>query len=144
MVRLAGVVVDGNLTLPKALTKIKGIGPRMAGSVLTCIKISPKTKVGNLSEKDVSDIEKTLEGIRGIVPVWMLNHQRDIESGENMHRLGPELDMQLREDINREKKTKSYRGIRHSLNLPVRGQRTRSTFRKGATIGVSRKKVKAK
>jgi small subunit ribosomal protein S13 len=52
--------------------------------------------------------------------------------------------MALREDLNRLRKTRSYRGIRHELGLPVRGQRTKSSFRTGRTIGVSRKKAKEK
>ncbi|HDD46536.1 MAG TPA: 30S ribosomal protein S13, partial [Candidatus Aenigmarchaeota archaeon] len=45
-------------------------------------------------------------------------------------------------DINFMKKIKTYKGIRHALGLPVRGQRTRSSFRKGRTIGVKRKEKK--
>jgi len=140
LVRVSGVVVDGNLTIPKALVNIKGIGPRLADSVINTLEIPKETKAGALDEAQVAAIEKKLEEIREIVPAWMLNRRRDVETGENLHRIGPDLDMQLREDINREKKTKSYRGIRHAINLPVRGQRTRSTFRKGSTVGVSRKK----
>lgn len=140
LVRLSGVVVDGNLILSKALTKVKGIGLRLAETLIGSFDISKETKIGNLDEKQIQDIEERLEKISTAVPVWMLNRKKDVETGESYHRLGPELDMQTREDINREKKIKSYRGVRHTLNLPCRGQRTRSTFRKGSTIGVSRKK----
>ena len=140
MVRVSGVVVDGSLTIPKALMKIKGVGPRLAESILASTKADSKTMIGNMGEDDIAKLEKTLESIKEIVPAWMINRRKDIETGQDIHRIGPELDLQLREDINREKKTKSYRGIRHALNLPVRGQRTRSTFRKGTSIGVSRKR----
>jgi len=49
--------------------------------------------------------------------------------------------MSLREDLNRMKKMKSYKGVRHQLGLPVRGQRTKSSFRKGTSLGVQRKKA---
>lgn len=142
LVRLAGVVVDGNLTLPKALMKVKGIGPRVAEALIPKLNYPVDVKVGSLKEEQIEDIEKRLEGVDKIVPTWMLNRRNDVESGTDMHRLGPELDMVRRNDINREKKIKSYRGMRHSLNQPVRGQRTRSSFRSGSTIGVKRKRGK--
>jgi small subunit ribosomal protein S13 len=71
----------------------------------------------------------------------MLNRRKDYNSGLDFHKLGPELDMTTRDDINRDKKIKAYRGMRHILGQPVRGQRTRSSFRTGGTLGVSRKKT---
>jgi small subunit ribosomal protein S13 len=47
----------------------------------------------------------------------------------------------VRNDIEREKRTKSWRGVRHTLGLKVRGQRTRTTGRTGMTVGVTRRKV---
>ena len=45
-------------------------------------------------------------------------------------------------DIDKLKKIRCYRGVRHMQGLPVRGQRTRSSFRKsGKTVGVSREKA---
>jgi small subunit ribosomal protein S13 len=141
-VRLAGVVVDGNLPLTKALMKIKGVGPRVAESLIPTLGLPVDTRVGSLSEEQISLIEKKFEGINSILPAWMLNRRKDMDTGDDIHRLGPELDMQKREDVNIHKKIKSYRGVRHSLNLPCRGQRTRSSFRTGTTIGVSRRKTK--
>ena len=144
LVRLSGVVVDGNLTISKSLMKIKGIGPRLAVSIMESLELPPEIQVGTLNEGQIADIEAKLEDIKSLVPAWMVNRRKDSETGDNLHKIGPELDMQNREDINLQKKIKSYRGIRHQLNLPVRGQRTRSTGRKGTTIGVSRKKAPAK
>ena len=144
LVRLAGVVVDGSLTLPKALMKIKGVGPRVAEALIPQLGVSADATVGGLTEEQITEIEGKLEGVNTLLPTWMLNRRKDLDTGEDLHRVGPELDMQRREDINLEKKIKSYRGIRHSLNLPVRGQRTRSSFRTGSTIGVSRKKAMQK
>jgi small subunit ribosomal protein S13 len=70
----------------------------------------------------------------------MLNRQKDLVTGEDLHLVGTDLIDSLRVDIEREKKTRSWRGIRHYLGLPVRGQRTKTSGRKGATIGVTRKK----
>ena len=143
LVRLAGVVVPGTMTIPKALRKINGIGPRIAESILLPLGFAADMKVGNLKEPEILEIEKKLENINTLLPPWMLNRRRDFATGVDFHKLGPELDMTRREDINREKKIKTYRGMRHILGQPVRGQRTRSSFRTGTTLGVSRKKAMA-
>jgi small subunit ribosomal protein S13 len=97
-------------------------------------------KLGSLNEKEIEKIEDAIKNIDKYVPGWMVNHQKEPNSGKNVHFTGPDLDMANREDITEQQKTKSYRGIRHSLGLPVRGQRTRTSFRHGPAIGVSRKK----
>jgi Ribosomal protein S13 len=58
-----------------------------------------------------------------------------------MHLVSSELIFYARQDIEREKKTRSWRGVRHSLELKVRGQRTRTTGRFGASVGVKKKRV---
>jgi len=60
--------------------------------------------------------------------------------GEDVHLTGHDLDFAVKGDIDNEKKSRSYRGVRHSLGLTVRGQRTRTSGRTGQTIGVKRKK----
>ena len=50
-------------------------------------------------------------------------------------------ELKIKEDIQREMKIKSWRGVRHSLGLKVRGQRTRTTGRKGGPVGVARRAV---
>lgn len=70
----------------------------------------------------------------------MLNRQKDLATGENKHLLGQNILLTLREDLNTLKKIRCYRGIRHERGLKVRGQRTKSTGRRGSTIGVSKKK----
>ncbi|HHQ45420.1 MAG TPA: 30S ribosomal protein S13 [Candidatus Altiarchaeales archaeon] len=143
-VRLAGVIVDGKLTISQALAEIRGVGDRVSKSLIPHIKGEKSRKIGSLNEKEIAEIEELIENINKKLPAWMINRRIDPETGENNHMVGPELDMSQRSDINIMKKMKSYKGVRHSLNLPVRGQRTRSTFRHGSTIGVSRKKTTTK
>ena len=69
----------------------------------------------------------------------MLNRRGDIETGADIHVMGMDLNMTLREDLDLMKKMRSYKGIRHERGLRVRGQRTRSSGRTGAIVGVSRK-----
>ena len=70
----------------------------------------------------------------------MKNRRSDPETGVTSHLYGSDLDMKKEFDIKRMKKIKSYKGIRHTMKLPVRGQRTRSHFRKGGkAVGVMKK-----
>jgi len=143
LVRVAGVVVDGNLDIVRAIMKVKGVGSRVSKALVPTLGLPSKTKIGGLSEDQINEIEDKLNNIHKFLPDWMLNRRKDKATGENMHLIGPNLDLKIREDINIEKKIRSYRGVRHSNGLPVRGQRTRSSFRTGGVLGVSRKKAAA-
>ena len=72
----------------------------------------------------------------------MVNRKKDLRTGEDLHVLGSKLDLQIKQDIDRMKKMKSYKGVRHQYGLKVRGQRTKSTGRKGLVVGVVRRKKK--
>ena len=74
------------------------------------------------------------------IPEWMLNRQKDPETGENTQLLESELLLQHRTDIDRMIRKRSWRGVRHSRGLKVRGQRTKATGRSSGSLGVSRKK----
>ena len=89
-----------------------------------------------ISRKDV-DGNKTIAQ-KFNIPDWMLNRREDYETGKNIHLIESDLDMTLRDDLNRMKKTRSYKGRRHEAGLPVRGQRTKSTFRNSSSVGVKR------
>jgi small subunit ribosomal protein S13 len=98
-------------------------------------------KIGYLSDKEVEEIEEKIRDPKSInIPDWMLNRRNDYETGETGHLIESDLMMTLRDDLNRMKKTRSYKGRRHEVGLPVRGQRTKSTFRKGSSVGVRRRR----
>ena len=61
----------------------------------------------------------------------------------NIHRFGSDLDFMIKNDIDRERNVFSWRGIRHGLGLKVRGQRTRTSGRKGRTVGVKKSSLQA-
>ncbi len=140
-VRVLRVIIDGNLDIQRALMNIKGIGQHISEVITKELSIDKKTKIGSLTDKEIERIENAVKNLQNSAPGWIVNRQRDPYSGKNMHVVGPDLELTHREDINLQKKLKSYIGIRHALGLPVRGQRTRTSFRKGATMGVSRKKA---
>jgi len=141
IVRVAGVDLDGNKQLRWALTGIKGIGINFATMVCRVAGLDPFQKAGYLTDEQVKLIEEILEDpVKHGIPAWAVNRPKDYETGRDLHLTGAKLVMSWREDINRLRRIRAYRGIRHELGLPLRGQRTRSNFRRGMTVGVKRKK----
>lgn len=74
------------------------------------------------------------------IPTWFLNRQRDIVDGKDTQVLANGVDSKLREDLERLKKIRAHRGLRHYWGLRVRGQHSKTTGRRGRTVGVSKKK----
>jgi len=141
IIRIANSDVSGEERLANALTSIRGIGPRISNAIVQKLKLNPNKLAGKLDDKNVVDIENAIMNLNDYVPDWLLNRQKDYDTGEDVHPVSVELKMTHDEDLNRMKKVKSYKGIRHASGHKVRGQRTYSNGRKGLALGVSRKKV---
>jgi small subunit ribosomal protein S13 len=93
--------------------------------------------LGSLSEADLNRIDEYTKNLQSKLDLaYLLNRRKDPSSGSNIHLIGSDLDFIIKDDIRRERDTMSWKGIRHSLGLKVRGQRTRTTGRKGLTVGV--------
>ena len=144
IVRVSGTDLDGNLKVVHAITKIKGISIRFADVLMKIAQIDPEIRLGSLPERDVKKIEDTLkaqtEETNKDLPTFLINRPKDIKSGQNRHVIGSTLMLVVKSDIDTMKRTRSLKGIRHQLGLKVRGQHTKSTGRKGLTVGVHRKK----
>jgi len=140
IIRIANSDVSGEERLAYALTSIRGIGPRISNAIVQKLKLNPNKLAGKLDDKNVVDIENAIMNLNDYVPDWLLNRQKDYDTGEDVHPVSVELKMTHDEDLNRMKKVKSYKGIRHASGHKVRGQRTYSNGRKGLALGVSRKK----
>lgn len=140
IVRIVGFDIDTSLSVINGLRKIKGINFIFANAVCKKLGINPRMKIGDLSEEKIKEIESFIKNPTGI-PSWILNRRRDLSTGKDLHLVGGDLDLKVKEDIEFLKKIRAYRGIRHEMGLPVRGQRTGGkSFRKGKTIGVVKKK----
>lgn len=121
------------------LTQIKGIGYNFATAILDTLKINPNSNVGYLTDSEVQAIEKLMSDPKSAnFPSWFLNRRKDVETGKDIHLLTSDIDFTLRNDIERERTTNSWRGYRHLFGLKVRGQRTRCTGRKGGAVGVAK------
>ena len=122
-----------------ALTQIKGVGYMFANSIINNLKIDSSLRIGNLSNELIKSIENIIQNpTSSNFPSWFLNRRKDIETGEDKHLITSDIDFTVRNDVEREKATGSWRGYRHMFGLKVRGQRTRCTGRKGGAVGVAK------
>ena len=137
IVRLMATDLDGNLSVEKALRRIKGIGFMFSKAICIATSMDPKQKIGLLSDDDLKQLENVIRN-PPLMP-WLLNRRKDTDSGQNLHLTGATIDLRKREDINILRRIRAYRGIRHEMGQPVRGQRTRSSFRTQRTVGVTKK-----
>ncbi|MEA3559953.1 MAG: 30S ribosomal protein S13, partial [Candidatus Thermoplasmatota archaeon] len=125
----------------QGLTSILGINYRISRILTEDLGVPKDKLMGDLTDKEVEKLIGLIEDIPNKLPSWLLNRQRDLDTGEDTHAISTELDMTQRDDINLLRKIRCYKGIRHDTGQKVRGQRSRSNGRTGATVGVSRKKV---
>ena len=143
IVRIINADIPGDKQIVNALTSIYGVSHEFSTSVCNALNIDRSRKVGSFSNEEVKKIEETIKDPLGAkMPSYLLNRQRDPDTGKDHHIITSELKLTKEFDVKNFKKIKSYKGIRHALGLPVRGQRTRSNFRKGKSLGVTKKKSK--
>ena len=141
IVRIAATDISGELRTDHGLAEIKGVGVNLAHAICRVLNLDPSMKIGYLTDEEIAKIEDVLKNpVKYGIPSWMLNRRKDYETGEDKHLVGAELIYYVKQDIEREKRIKSWRGIRHALGMKVRGQRTRTTGRTGATVGVRKKR----
>ncbi len=142
IIRFAGTDIEGTQPVTYALTSVKGIGIKLANAIVEKSGINPETRMGLLSAADVERIEDiTSNPTKYGIPRWLLNRRKDVETGKDLHLVGTDLILQEKNDIEQMKKIRSWKGFRHSYGLKVRGQRTKTTGRKGKAIGVKKKQI---
>lgn len=126
MARIAGIDLPNEKRIDIALTYVYGIGKHVSNKILGKLRIDPAVRVKVLNSEQVNLLQKEIE----TMPV----------EGE--------LKKIVRENIQTMKRIQSYRGLRHSMNLPVRGQRTRTNARtlkgKRKTVGAMTKEAREK
>ena len=139
IVRIVNSDIDGQKRAVVGLQSIKGVGKRVAQIVAKRANVDPTVRMGSLPDEKVKEIETLVKSYVEYAPSWAINRQMDYESGADMHLFGNDLDTIQKDDVNRMKMIRCYRGIRHEGRHKVRGQRTRSNGRHGLTMGVQRK-----
>jgi len=142
LLRIAGQDIPTNKNIFTGLTMIKGISWSLSNAICLHLGLKRETKIEALSKEDIARIERFL--VNPTLPRFLKNRRSDRESGTDQHLFTNALDIRREFDIKRLKQIKSYRGIRHALGQPVRGQRTRSHFRKkGGAMAVKKRAEKA-
>lgn len=124
MARIAGIDLPRDKRIEIALTYIYGIGLTTSKEILVATGISPDTRTRDLTEEEVVKLR---------------------ESIDKNHRVEGDLRREQSLNIKRLIEIGCYRGKRHRMGLPVRGQRTKTNARtrKGPKRTVGAKKKKA-
>ena len=143
ILRLQNTNIDGRQKVPFAIRKIRGIGRRLAFVLCKTADIDVNRRAGTLSEAERTKLCTILaDPLAHKVPFWFLNRKKDPVNGKSTHHYSNLLDSALRDDLERMKKMHMHRGLRHQWGVRVRGQHTKTTGRKGKTVGVSKTKGK--
>jgi small subunit ribosomal protein S13 len=144
ILRIAGKDVEGSKKLIVAISEVKGVGYNFAQVLTQSLNINPNIRVGFLTDAEIREIERAISDPKvAALPDWYLNRRKDMDSGSSNHIITSDLDFASSNDIEREKLVMSWRGYRHMFGLRVRGQRTRTTGRKGGAVGVKKSTLKA-
>jgi small subunit ribosomal protein S13 len=141
IVRISEVNLDGNKKLGVVLLGVKGIGKSLARNIVVASGLDPDSLLGSITEEQIKKLEDAInDPSKYGVPRYMINRRSEPATGEDQHLVSSKLRFALKSDVDFMRKIRSYKGIRHELGLPVRGQRTRTSFRGGKAVGVSKSK----
>lgn len=137
LIRILGSDIPGNKSIYYGLNRIKGISYSFSNAICNILQFDKQRKIGTLDEQEIKKIEQLIKDQKDIPP-WLKNRRKDFDTGEDEHIIGTDIKFRKDSDIKRMRKIKTYRGMRHSYGLPVRGQRTKAHFRHGSTVGVKK------
>ena len=142
VMRILSEDIEGGMKIYPGLAKIKGVSWSLSNAVCKKLNLDKNRKIGSLTQEEIKKISEFIKDPK--LPEYLLNRRRDFSTGENKHLVGSDLELQKDFDIKRLKKIRSYKGVRHSVGLPVRGQRTRGNFRRNRRKGAGIKKKSRK
>ncbi len=140
LIRILSTDIPGERTVYSGLAKIKGVSWSFSNAVCKALGIGRDKKIKDLTEKKIKKISEFIKNPK--LPSFILNRRKDFSSGQNKHLVTSDLNLEKEFDVKRLRKIKSYRGLRHLLGQPVRGQRTKAHFRKHKAVGVTKRKIR--
>ena len=141
LIRIMGKDIPGDKTLFAGLTRIPGISWAFANAICKTAGLNKLDKIQDIDKAKIEEIENSIRNPQ--VPGFLKNRQKDFEDGEDTHLSGADLKLRKEFDIKRMRKIRSYKGSRHAVGLPVRGQRTKGNFRRNRKPSVAAAKKKA-
>jgi small subunit ribosomal protein S18e len=137
ILRVLNTNIDGKRKTMFALTKIIGIGKRFANLLCKKSEIELDRRAGTLTNEEIEKLVAIINNPKQFkVPDWFVNRQRDFVTGKTTQQVINVLIAAVRGDIERMKKIRVHRGIRHYWGHRVRGQHTCTTGRKGKVLGM--------
>ena len=132
ILRVLNTNVDGRTKVTYALTQIRGIGRRFSNVVCKKAEIDMGKRAGELSAAELESLMVIVSNPRQFrIPDWFLNRQKNYKDGKYLQQVSNQLDTTLRDDLERLKKIRNHRGLRHYWGIRVRGQHTKTTGRRG-------------
>lgn len=141
ILRVLNTNVNGKEKILYALTAIRGMGRRFSTICCKKAEIDLRKRAGELSAEELEAVMNIVANPRSYkIPDWFLNRQKDVKDGKYSQLVSSQLDTKLREDLERLKKIRNHRGLRHYWGFTVRGQHTKTTGRAGKTVGVAMRK----
>lgn len=141
LIRMMGTDIKADSTLLYGLAQIKGVSIMFSNAVCNILKFDKNKKLSDLSDEETEKIEEFLSNpVKKGIPNWLLNHRKDYVTGEDLHITSKDIDFDLLQLRRRVSKLKTYKSLRYRANLPVRGQRTKSNFRRNKTIAAMKSK----
>ena len=109
--------------------------------LVICDNASHSRSAGELTPDEVEKMVAIIQNPKQFkIPQWFLNRQKDYKTGKYSQVFANNLEGKLREDLERLKKIRAHRGLRHYWGIRVRGQHTKTTGRRGKTVGIAGKK----
>ena len=141
IVRVAEVDLDGNKKLRNSLLGVQGIGKSLANAIPVAAGLDSEAFLGSLTDEQIKKLEDVMRNpLKYGIPKHMINRRLDPLTGGDKHLVSSQLRFSVKSDIDFMRKIRCYKGIRHESGLPVRGQRTRTSFRGGRAVGVAKKR----
>lgn len=136
ILRVLNTNIDGKRKVMFAMTKITGVGRRFSNAICKKAEIDVNRRAGTLSNEEIEKLVAIINNPKQFkVPDWFVNRQKDITTGKSGQCVVNVLIGNVRSDIERLKKIRQHRGIRHFWGAKVRGQHTKSTGRHGRVVG---------
>lgn len=140
ILRILNTNIDGRQKVMYALCKIKGVGRRFSNIICKKAEIDMNKRAGELQPDEVERLVAIIQNpLHFRIPEWFLNRKKDVKTGKFSQVFSNQLEQKLREDLERLKKMRAHRGVRHYWGIKVRGQHTKTTGRRGRTVGVAQK-----
>lgn len=132
ILRILNTNVDGRQKVMFALTAVKGVGRRFSNLICKKAEVDINKRAGELKPDEIERLVAIIQNpLQFKIPQWFLNRQKDIRTGKYSQITANILETKLREDIERLKKMRAHRGLRHWWGIRVRGQHTKTTGRRG-------------